>query len=142
MVYKASKEAYDFRKFKTIHVFGNEIRNNIIGMNMVNYEQDHLLRYIIKLKRKTKPHNPESKNIKKDVLNSARALRKGREMVCKAFENRKFLKPEESKQGKGLKMLTPKQMFRRLPRALAQIKAGNNSESLLNEIRRIVCSLY
>ena len=41
-----------------------------------------------------------------------------------------------------LKILTPKQMLQRLPIALAQLKAGNNSESLLNEIRQIVCSLY
>ena len=33
-------------------------------------------------------------------------------------------------------------MLKRLPIALAQIKAGNNSESLLNEIRQIVYSLY
>ena len=38
-------------------------------------------------------------------------------------------------------VLTPKQMLQRLPIALAQIKAGNNSESLLNEIRQIVYSL-
>ena len=44
--------------------------------------------------------------------------------------------------GKGLKILTPKQMLERLPVALAQVKAGNNSESLLNEIRQIVYSLY
>ena len=42
----------------------------------------------------------------------------------------------------GLKILTPKQMLQRLPIALAQVKAGNNSESLLNEIRQIVYSLY
>ena len=41
-----------------------------------------------------------------------------------------------------LKILTPKQMLQRLPIALAQIKAGNNSQSLLNEIRHIVYSLY
>ena len=34
--------------------------------------------------------------------------------------------------GKGLKVLTPKQMLQRLPIALAQVKAGNNLESLLN----------
>ena len=45
-------------------------------------------------------------------------------------------------EGSGLKILTPKQMLRRLPIALAQIKAGNNSESSLNEIRQIVYSLY
>ena len=45
-------------------------------------------------------------------------------------------------EGEGLKILTPKQVLQRLPIALAQIKAGNNSESLLNEIRQIVYSLY
>ena len=44
--------------------------------------------------------------------------------------------------GTRLKIFTPKQMLQRLPIALAQVKAGNNSESLLNEIRQIVYSLY
>ena len=44
--------------------------------------------------------------------------------------------------GAGLKMLTPKQMLQRLPIALAQVKAGNNSENLLNEIRQVVYFLY
>ena len=41
-----------------------------------------------------------------------------------------------------LKILTPKQMLQRLTVALVQIKAGNNSESLLNETRQIVYSLH
>ena len=48
----------------------------------------------------------------------------------------------ESKKGTRLKILTLKQMLQRLPIALAQIKESNNSQSLLNEIRQIVCSLY
>ena len=48
----------------------------------------------------------------------------------------------KQQKGTGLKILTPKQMLQRLPIALAQIKTGNNSESLLNEIRQIVYSLY
>ena len=44
--------------------------------------------------------------------------------------------------GTGLKILTPKQMLQRLPIALAQVKAGTNSENLLNKIRQIVYSLY
>ena len=48
----------------------------------------------------------------------------------------------QSTQGKGLKILTPKQMLRRLPIALAQVKAGNTSENLLNEIRKITYFLY
>ena len=50
-------------------------------------------------------------------------------------------KQNETK-GTGLTILAPKQMFQRLPIALAQVKAGNNSESLLNEIRQTVYSLY
>ena len=49
---------------------------------------------------------------------------------------------ENETKGKGLKILTPKQMLQRLPIALAQVKAANNSESLLNEIRQIAYSLY
>ena len=45
-------------------------------------------------------------------------------------------------EGTGLKILTPNQRLKRLPIALAQTKAGNNSESLLNEIKQIVYSLY
>ena len=50
-------------------------------------------------------------------------------------------KQNETK-GTGLKILSPKKMLQRLPMPLAQVKAGNNSESLLNEIRQIVYSLY
>ena len=42
----------------------------------------------------------------------------------------------------GLKILTLKQMLQRLPIAVGRVKACNNSEILLNEIRQIVYSLY
>ena len=70
-----------------------------------------------------------------------------REMVLNAFKRKVFsikskgsslLNTDHSK----LKILTPKQMLQRLPIALAQIKAGNNSGNLLNEIRQIIYSLY
>ena len=71
----------------------------------------------------------------------------GREKILDAFESKIFLTKSK---GSGFlnfdrskfKILTPKQMLQRLPIALAQLKAGNNSESLLNEIRQIVYSLY
>ena len=50
-------------------------------------------------------------------------------------------KQNETK-GTRLKILTPKQMLQRLSIALAQVKAGNNSQNLLNEIRQIIYSLY
>ena len=59
--------------------------------------------------------------------------------VSMILEAKKLAREQE---GTGLKTLTPNQMLKRLPIALAQIKAGNNLESLLNEIRQIVYSLY
>ena len=44
--------------------------------------------------------------------------------------------------GTGLKILTDKQMLNRFPILLAQMRAGNNSIKLKNEIRQILYSLY
>ena len=49
---------------------------------------------------------------------------------------------EQNQRGKGLKILTPNQMLSRLPISLAELKAGNNSEKLKNEIRQLLYSLY
>ena len=49
---------------------------------------------------------------------------------------------EQQQSGKGLKILTPQQMLSRLPITLAQLKAGNNSDKLKNEIRQLLYSLY
>ena len=53
-----------------------------------------------------------------------------------------YLKLNKAKRREGLKILTPKQILQRLPVSLAQVKAGNASENLLNEIRQIIYSLY
>ena len=47
-----------------------------------------------------------------------------------------------NQQGQGSKILTLDQMLSRLPTSLAQLKAGNNSEKLKNEIRQLLYSLY
>ena len=47
-----------------------------------------------------------------------------------------------NQKGQGLKILTPDQILSRLPITLAQLKAGNNSEKLKNEIRQLLYSLY
>ena len=72
-------------------------------------------------------------------------LYKARNEVIKFYDDYSSMVSEpkiKATKGTGLKILTPKQMLQRLPIALAQVKAGNNSESLLNEIRQIVYSLY
>ena len=74
-------------------------------------------------------------------------LYKARNRAIKFYDDFSSMMSEEKAKAKAtkgteLKILTPKQMLQRIPIALAQVKAGNNSESLLNEIRQIVYSLY
>ena len=49
---------------------------------------------------------------------------------------------EEVKEGKELKILTPNKLLTRLPILLAQVKAGDNSRKLKNDVRQIVYLLY
>ena len=141
MVYKGTNKTYDFRNFKTIRAFGNEIKNNVISLDTANIEQANLLSYVYDFTKKTRSRNLAQKRLRADVVDSITSLVEGREMIINAFKNRIFQvskesqEDEESQEGKGLKILTPNQMLKRLPIALAQVKAGNNSESLLNEIR-------
>ena len=67
--------------------------------------------------------------------------KKGPEKILEIVEEiLKFNKEQQS--GQGLKILTPNQMLSRLPITLAQLKAGNNSDKLKNEIRQLLYSLY
>ena len=68
-----------------------------------------------------------------------------REIDIKLFDDYSTIVSEAkhaSFHGKKLKILTSKQIIHRLAIALAQIKAGNTSENLLNEIPQIICHLY
>ena len=92
--------------------------------------------------------NPKHKSEKQSIKN-VRNLYYLRQKIINLLNDNAKTRSEaifKSKQNEtkrtGLKVLTPKQMLQRLPIALAQVKAGNNSESLLNEIRRIVYSSY
>ena len=81
----------------------------------------------------------------KSALENVKLLYKSRQVVFKFFNEYSLIASEskhKAKYGEGLKILSPKQMFQRLPIDLAQAKAGNKSENLLNEIRQIIFSLY
>ena len=53
-----------------------------------------------------------------------------------------FAAEKRNQQGQGLKILTPDQMLRRLTITLALLKAGNNTQQLINEITQLLYSLY
>ena len=54
MVYKGTNKTYDFRNFKTIRTFGNEIRNNVISLDTSNIEQANLLSYVYDFSKENK----------------------------------------------------------------------------------------
>ena len=65
MVYYSSKEPFDFRIFKTIRSFGDDIYNSEITINEAGQEQSGLVQYILNFNNKARPKN---KDDKKNIL--------------------------------------------------------------------------
>ena len=55
MVYKSTSRIYDFRGFKTIRTYGNDIRNNVTSLAAANLEQANLLAHFHDFVKKIKP---------------------------------------------------------------------------------------
>ena len=105
-----------------------------------------------KLREKGGERNEDRIYLIKEVLNRMKKA------IKKRPENKKFMIEENKKiiniverilyfnqldqSGQGLKVLTPNQMLSRLPITLVQLKAGNNSEKLKNEMKQLLYSLY
>ena len=135
--------------FQIIRTFGRDIYEGKITLEKADEDQSNLLNKIRSFRDKTKPRNLEKKNQEKEiVLKNLYEFYDGREKVLNAFESKIFSATESKGSGilntahSKLKILTPKQMFQRSSIALAQVKPGNNSKNLLNEIRQIIYSLY
>ena len=74
MVYKGTNKTYDFRNFKTIRAFGNEIRNNVISLGTANIEQANLLSYVYDFTKKTRPWSLVQKQLRAEVVDSLTSL--------------------------------------------------------------------
>ena len=131
---------YEYKNYKELF---NATKNNQIKFSEVKNKQDNFLKKLNKVKMGKKT------NEQKKVINNLEKLYNSREEAINFFRDyfeilsdANYDAKQNETEEKGLKILTPKKMLQRLPIALAQVKAGNNSESLLNEIRQIVYSLY
>ena len=132
-----------FIKFKgPLHIF-KSIHNDNIALEDIEKEQIELKRDFCRIKQEDLKNRSEEQQ---NTIDNIENLYNSREEVVKMFNDyAKNMSRNiyDSKQKEtGPKILTPKQMLQILPISLAQIKAGNNSQSLLNEIRQIVYSLY
>ena len=118
------------------------IKDDKISLTDIKNNQEKFKSYLREIK---KGNNKRKSQEQKDTLYNIEILYKARNEAIKFYDGYSLIMSEaktKAVKGEGLKILTPKQMLQRLPIALAQVKAGNNSESLLNEIRLIVYSLY
>ena len=141
--YVGSTKDVSFYEYKDSKELFNAIKNNNIKFNDVKNKQNEFLSKLnnIKIGKKTIEQKETINNLEKFYLSREEVINFFRDYIEMLSDANYDSKQNETK-GKGLKILTPKQMLQRLPIALAQVKAGNNSESLLYEIRQIVYSLY
>ena len=68
MIYYSSKELFDFKSFKTIRSFGENIYSHKIRINEANQEQADLVEYVLNFNNKARPKNRDDK--KKQNKNS------------------------------------------------------------------------
>ena len=113
---------------------------------MVEEDQEKFKREFSQIKSGNPKHKSEMQLY---TIRNVKNLYDSRQKIIDLFNNYSKIKSEsiyrskhDEIKGRGLKILAPKQMLQGLPIAVAQVKAGNNSESLLNEIRQIIYSLY
>ena len=140
--YKGRTGDAKFDKFDGALDIINKIKNGEISLADVKNNQEKVKSDPGEIKRgNSKKRSKEQKN----TLYNIEMLYKARNEAIKFYDDYSSMMSEakyRATKGTGLKVLTPKQMLQRLPIALAQVKAGNNSENLLNEVREIVYSLY
>ena len=147
LVQDTGKYTYDFRTFNTIRTFGEDIYDGKITLEEADEDQTDLADKINEFTKEERPKNYDKKQEKKIVTKNLRHFLNAREMVLNGFKSKIFLRKSTgtgilNTDNSKLKILAPKQMLQRLPIALAQVKPGNNSENLLNEIQQIIYSLY
>ena len=136
----SSGDEYRFNKIKDPITFLDDIKKGKISLEEAKEQQQNYYNYSNTIRRGNKNASQKRTLANINILLNARgnAIKFIDNYGSMILESKRLAKQE----GEGLKILTPNQMLKRLTIALAKIKAGNNSESLLNEIRQIAYYLY
>ena len=136
-----NRSSYTFSELEDPLTFLNEIKKGETSLEEAKIEQQNYLEYLNVIRKGNKNAEQRKTLANINMFYNARndAIKFIEDYGSMILEAKELAREQE---GTGLKILTPNQMLKRLPIALPQVKAGNNSESLLNEIRQIVYSLY
>ena len=144
LIYRCKGKSPDeiFDKYDNALDLINKIQKGEIKLSDAKNNQTVFKSHLGELK---KGNNKKKSREQKNALYNIEMLYKARNEAIKFYDDYSLMisvAKSKAAKGTGLKILTPKQMLQRLPIALAQVKAGNNSQNLLNEIRQIIYSLY
>ena len=130
------------KRFKIWNKYMEQIfgYNNYIGQITLNVAERNQYNLNMWKKNVILTINKRSYGKNKYFFVSVTALYESWELTRNAFKNGIF--PIKATKGKGIKISTPKEMFKGLAIALANVKASNTSEKLQNEVRQKIDSLY
>ena len=128
-------DEYNFDNLDEPLTFLNNIKKGEISMKKAIEQQHIFFKYLNLIRIGNKNDNQKRTLANVNMFYNARdnAIKFIQDYGSMILEVKRLAK--EDQEGTGLKILTPNQILKRLPIALAQIQAGNNSESLLNKIR-------
>ena len=139
---RAKNGLIDYGKLiRKIYVKERKINRELVKKYFFNNDLGNVLKIFEKSKNNLKRNNIQVnminsglKDLKKEITNMSEEEKKKKpNEIVNVVED--ILEFNRQQYGQGLKILTPNQMLSRLPNTLAQLKAGNNSEKLKNEIR-------
>ena len=119
-----------FYEYKDSKELFNAIKNNQIKFSEVKNKQNKFLNKLndIKVGKKTIKQKETTDNLQKFYISREEVINSFRKYI-EILSHANYDAKQNETEGKGLNILAPKQMLQRLPIVLAQVKAGNNSES-------------
>ena len=126
----------DFSDYDNARVLMDKIKFGETSISKVKEDQKKLKDRKVEIKKVGHDYLlPESKQVRKNIEKLYKARQDAIDFYDGFTPRASEARHQSRQKGGGLKILTPKQMLQRFSIALAQITAGNNSESLLNEVK-------
>ena len=143
--FKGNTDPINIGKFEGPIYIYDDMKNGKTTLQQIEKQQKDFKKELNEITSENPKHKSDDQLY---IIENVKNLYNSRQKVINLLNDYSKIRSEAIYKGKqnetkgtGLKILTPKQALRRFPIALAQVKAGKNSENLLNKIRQIIYSL-
>ena len=143
--FKGNTDPINIAKFEGPIYIYDDMKNGKTTLQQIEKQQKDFKKELNEITSKNPKHKSDDQLY---IIENVKNLYNSRQKVINLLNDYSKIRSEAIYKGKqnetkgtGHKILTPKQTLRRFPIALAQVKAGKNSENLLNKIRQIIYSL-